>query len=181
MRVWTCFISRGFFYLVIFVSALNLRCSGNDASDVIIPEWNLTLNVDGGEVRVPLEVFNVYLVEDETFPEVFELLGAGVALVGVFPSDIHVGYGDDWEALFNKSISIKPYGGYYLEPKNSVITLPGKPVMKVLGGFLIAEKVTGKHADLDMTLWGRVNLLVQTPGGERNFEGTFAVYCVTWG
>jgi hypothetical protein len=174
-------ISRGFFYFLIFVSALSLGCTGNDASDVTIPEWNLALNIDGGEVRLPLEVFNVYLVDDETYPEDFELLGEGVALVGEFPLDIHVGYGDDWEVLFGKNISIKPYGGFYLEPKNSVITLPGKPVMKVLGGSLIPEKVTGKYADLDMTLWGRINLLVQTPDGEKNFEGTFAVYCVTWG
>jgi hypothetical protein len=142
--------------------------------------WALALRVDGAEVKAPLEILNVFLVEDEKrHPEVFEIVGPGVALVGEFPKDVHVGYEEGWKRLFGKAIPIAPRGGDPREPKESRVTLPDGRVLKISGGSFIAEKLTGKWAGSkgDRTLHGRVTLRVDG----KTIEGTLAVLAVTWG
>lgn len=146
-------------------------------------EWALTLKVDGADVRVPLEVMNVLLIKRGDDPEIFEILGPGVALVGEFPAGVKVDYEEKWSNLFGKTVELKTTGGDPREPKNAVLTLPGKPELKVLGGSFVAEKFTGKWdgSEGDKTLRGRIRIRVQIDGGEKTLEGTFAVNAVTWG
>jgi hypothetical protein len=157
---------------------------GEGPSESAKASWALTLKMDGADVRLPLERFYVYLVEDEkTYPEIFEFEGPGVALAGEFPKEIHVGYGEDWSKLFGKTVTLLPRGGDPRDPKECHITVPNSPAMKVLGGSFVAEKLTGKAAGLkgDRTLHGRITLRLSTPLGEKTVEGTFAVQAVTLG
>ncbi len=142
--------------------------------------WVLSLKVDGADVKLPLEGLEVYLVEDEKRPEIFQLRGPSVTLVGELPAGLHVGYEGKWERLFGKTVTILPRGGNPREPQNSQITLPGKPSFRVSGGSFVAEKTTGKAAD-KITIWGRVTLQVQGETGPLTLEGTFAAHAVTWG
>jgi hypothetical protein len=169
-------------------AALLAGCSEGSPEGGPSPEvkasWALTLKVDGNPVKVPLEILHVYLVEDEKqYPEIFEIQGPGVALVGEFPMDVHVDYGEEWKRLFGKTVAIAPRGGDPRDPKESHLTLPGGEPLKVLGGSFTAEKLTGKWAGSkgDRTLHGRITLRVAAPGGEKTLEGTFAVLAVTWG
>ena len=145
--------------------------------------WALVLKIDGADVRLPLEHLFVFLVEDETDSEIFEILGPGVALVGEFPADVHVGYGEDWPKIFGKTFGILEQGGDPREPKESHVVLPDGTRARVLDGTFTAERLTGKWAGLkgDRTLHGRVRLRLETPGGEKAVEGAFAAQAVTLG
>jgi hypothetical protein len=54
---------------------------------------------------------------------------------------------------------------------------------RVAGGTVVFDKLSGKTSgrDGDMTLSGRVLLIVESGGGVQNLMGTIAVHCVTWG
>ena len=59
-----------------------------------------------------------------------------------------------------------------------MITLPDRGAVPILSGDLVAERLSGKYADVDLTLSGRITLT--TRDGDV-LRGTFAVHCVTWG
>jgi hypothetical protein len=126
---------------------------------------------------------NVFLVENESYPESFEVLGNGLALVGDFPTDVHAGYGEKLQLLLGKTVYFSEKGGDPQEPEESTLTLPGKPAMKVLGGWFVAENFSGKQAGStgDMALSGRITIRVQTDAGEKTIDETFAAHCVSWG
>lgn len=147
------------------------------------PSWELKLDMDGKQVTMPLEIMNVYLVEDHQYPEIFEIEGDGVVLVGQFPLDIHVDYEENWKLLIGKEIKISASGGDPRNERNSSIKPPEQKAMKVLGGTFVCEKFSGQYAgrDGDMTLSGKITLRVSTPSGEKTYSGTFAVHCVSWG
>ncbi len=70
-------------------------CSEGDPeegpSEAARASWALTVKVDGADVKLPLEGMDVFLVEDEKkYPEIFEITGPSVALVGEFPLAAHV-------------------------------------------------------------------------------------------
>ena len=72
-----------------------VACSsgGGSGGAVDKSEWKLVFTWDGAEVEIPVEHMLVYLVEEEDeYPEVFEIEGDGVTLVGTFPMDSHGGY-----------------------------------------------------------------------------------------
>lgn len=143
--------------------------------------WALVLKVDGAEVRLPLQIMNIMLNKrDETAPESFEIVGPGVTLLGEIPNGSQVGYGEKWEKIFGKTIAIKPSGEFDREPKESAITFPGKPEVKVLSGSIVPQSMTGKWSgqDGDKTLKGTIKLLL---ADGRSVEGTFAVLAITWG
>jgi hypothetical protein len=155
--------------------------SDEGPSEATRASWVMTLKVDGAEVKLPLESLDVFLVEDNQYPEIYELLGPSVALVGEFPTSIHVGYSNKWEQLFGKAIPIKPQGGDPRDEKDSHVTIPGKGMCKVIEGTFTAKKTTGKTVD-SLTLWGTVKLLVKPETGDGfSIEGTFAVNAKTWG
>lgn len=169
-----------------FVAGLALVCGGcpgggggGGASEAEIAAYQqrLELAVDGAEARVPLERLNVFLVEDEdAWPEIFELEGAGCMLVGEFPRAIHVGYSDRWEQLVGQRIPIAAEGGDPREPKTSAITLDGKEI-KVRGGwFQVAHWRTG--FDAKTPLEGELELELEDG---RTLRGKMFVLGTTWG
>lgn len=158
--------------------------SGGGPSAETKASWALVLKIDGAELRLPLERMLVFLVEDEDEdPELYEIVGPGVALVGEFPRDVHIGYDEDWSRVFGKTVSVQTRGGDPREPKDAHVVLPDGTRAAVLGGALTPERLTGKWAGLegDRTLHGRVSLRLETPGGEKTAEGVFAVHAVSLG
>jgi hypothetical protein len=169
---------------------LTASCGGsseeNMAKEVAASKatWLLTVNVDGAEVKLPLGVMNVLLFKNEEdakqIPSTFEIVGGGVHLLGEIPAESDVGYGEKWENLVGKTLTVKPSGEFHREPVESTLTLPGKAAMKVLSGSLAPGSVKGKWSGSngDKTISGRITLLLQDG---RTVEGTFAVHGVTWG
>ncbi len=165
---------RGGFVVVLLIAG----CSKEEPAKASRPEWELVLKIDNTEVKVPLEALHVYLTENERYPEIFEMRGAAVTLVGEFPPDVHVGYGDKWERLFGKRVELKPEGGDPRSPKKSALTLPGRTPMSVTGGSFVVETFTGREFAEDWTLQGKITIVVD---GNRTFHGRFSVNAKTWG
>ena len=168
------------------LGALTLvACSpgGESSRPIDKSEWKLVFTWDGTDVELPLEHMHVYLVEEEDeYPEVFEIAGDGVTLVGTFPMDSHVGYEENWPVIFGKSIEVEPNGGAR-DDLMSFIQLPDGTKALVSGGKLVPEKLEGKIDGLegDKTLHGTFTLRVRTGMGEEEISGRFAVHCVTLG
>lgn len=146
--------------------------------------WALVLKVDGADVKLPLKVMNVLLFKDEEYarqnPSVFQIEGSGVQLIGEIAAADNVDYGEHWERLVNKMLTIKASGEFHRDALESKIALPGAPEIAVTGGTMFVEKFTGKWAGSDgnKTLTGKIT--IQLADG-RTLEGTFAVHAVTWG
>jgi hypothetical protein len=162
-----------------------IACSSEGGSGRTIEkdEWKLAFAWDGADVELPLEHMHVYLVEEEDqYPEVFEIAGDGVALVGTFPMESHVGYEENWPVIFGKSIDVAPSGGAR-DDKLSFIQLPDGTKAFVTGGTLWPEKLEGSVDGLegDKTLYGTFTLRVRTGAGEEEITGRFAVHCLTLG
>ena len=146
--------------------------------------WALVLKVDGADVSIPLKVMNVLLFKDEEYakqhPSVFQIEGSGVQLIGEIDAADNVDYGEHWERLVNKTLTIKASGEFRRDAVDSKIALPGTPEIAVTGGTMFVEKYSGKWAGSDgnKTLLGKIS--IQLSDG-RTLEGTFAVHAVTWG
>ena len=146
--------------------------------------WALVLKVDGADVRIPLEAMNVLLFKDEAYakqnPSVFAIEGSGVHLIGEIAAADNVDYGEHWERLINKMLTIKASGQFHRDPVDSKIALPGTPEIAVTGGTMFVEKYSGTWAGSDgnKTLLGKIT--IQLSNG-RTLKGTFAVHAVTWG
>jgi hypothetical protein len=73
--------------------------------------WALILRVDGADVKIPLKAMNVLLFKDEEHarqnPSVFQIEGSGVQLIGEIAAADNVDYGEHWERLINKTLTIK--------------------------------------------------------------------------
>lgn len=155
------------------------RLRGDEADDKF--EQQLVLSVEGKDVRLPLEKLDVYLVEDEKeHPEIFEMIGPDVTLVGAFPMNIHVDYDENWERMLNRPIKIAPKGGDPREEKESTLALPGQERAAVIDGTFTVTKI-GEGADAKTPLSGTIKLKVKFPGGMKTLEGRFAVLGTTWG
>ena len=67
-----------------------------------IEAWKLVLE-DGGSIHeIPIERMDIYLTEDESSPEIYEIHGDGVTLVGEFPAGVHVDYQEAFENLIDR-------------------------------------------------------------------------------
>jgi hypothetical protein len=92
--------------------------------------WAMVLKVDGADVRIPLQVMNVLLFKDEEYakenPSVFEIAGSGVHLIGEIAAADNVDYGEHWERLLNKTLTIKASGQFHRDAVESKIALPGQ-------------------------------------------------------
>jgi hypothetical protein len=141
--------------------------------------WKLEIQ---GTDPLALERMDIYLVEDESEPEIFKLYGDEVTLVGEFPEDLHVGYGEALDRLIGRRIELSAEGGDPREPSDAYVTIDGRQ-LPVKGGTLEVNRVTGSWngADGDKTLWGTVELSVEDGGVPRTIRGTFAVHAVSWG
>lgn len=141
--------------------------------------WKLSL--DGAE-PLALERMDIYVVEDDSDPEIFKLYGDEVTLVGEFPLSLHVGYEEDFERLLGTTITLDAEGGDPADPESAFVTVDGTR-LSVVGGSLKFEKLTGKWdgSEGDKTLWGTVELQVGGDDGQRTLRGSVAVHVVTWG
>lgn len=148
------------------------------------PAWEVTLDVDGKETKLPIKLINVYLYDDDS-PETYQFEGEGTLLLGTFPQGVSVGYGEEWNVLVGKEISISTTGGDPHAPgATSSLTLPGVGLLTVTGGSWKVEKYTGEFAgtDGDRTLHGTITIIAKTAGGEtKTYTGTFMVQCISWG
>jgi hypothetical protein len=144
-------------------------------------DWKLVLDDDGMRHEMPMERMDIFLTEDESYCEIFEIRGAGVTLVGEFPADIHVDYEAAYERLIGREIIILRRGGDPREPKMSKVTLDGV-VTPVTSGTFTVERLSGKWEDVDgdRTLHGTIELRVPGSDGERTLRGRFATHAVTW-
>jgi hypothetical protein len=166
-----------------FQSDATLTASAAAARAKAQPNWKLKLETENGAANATLERFDIFLTEDEDHEsEIFEIHGPDAVLVGVFPSDLHVGYEAAYERAVGRTLDIQPSGGDPGEPKSSWVRINGFPV-PVAGGHITIDKVTGKWegSEGDRTYWGTAELRIATSSGERTVRGRFAVNCVTWG
>lgn len=142
-------------------------------------EGKLALIMEGKEVTCPLEVMDVFLVEDEgAYPETFYLKGTGVELAGSFPKDCHVGYGEEWSRILNKTITVEKKANPGGEGEiKSHITVSGS-VLEIEDGSLTVEKIAGRAPNgAGTVLEGKITLSVKG----KTIEGTFRVLAKTWG
>ena len=146
--------------------------------------WALVLKVDGADVRIPLTAMNVLLFKDEEYakqnPSVFQIEGSGVQLLGEIAAADNVDYGEHWERLINKTLTITASGEFHRDSVDSKIALPGRPEVAVTAGTMFVEKYTGKWSGSEgnKTLSGKITLRLSDG---RTLDGKFAVHAVTWG
>ena len=171
--------------------ALSAGCAGSGtvesqaaaAQAAARPSWKLQLDWAGSTVEAAIDRMDVYLVDDEKeYPEIFEIAGEDVVLVGEFPMSAHVGYGQDWGNIFGVAIPIRPSGGDPSEPKTSWVRLHGTQV-PVSGGTITFQKITGTWdgSEGNKTLWGTIELRIPGADGDRTVTGRTATHAVTWG
>ena len=166
-------------------------CVGKDeagrSGDAATPTSELRLTVGQEEVSLPLEMMDIFLVEDLAYAETFAMRGPGVLLVGEFPLDIHVDYEANLEALAGREIMLQSSGGkrgsQYGQPQASTLTLPGRAPLAVVGGSFVVDETTGPREGVkgDGTLSGRIAIQVQDASGVTTLQGHFSVPVTTWG
>lgn len=140
------------------------------------------LKLEGFPSALALSRMDVFLTEDETAPEVFDIRGPGVRLVGMIPAEMQVGYGEAFDRLVGRSLAIDANGGDPSEPGVSSVTVDGV-TYPVAGGTFTIEKLSGKGdgSEGDRTLHGTVELRLLGAEGDRTVRGTMSVHVVTWG
>jgi hypothetical protein len=162
-------------------------CAGKDGADQTDHSGKVTselrLIVAREEVAIPLEMMDIFLVEDDAYPETFEMRGRGVLLVGEFPLDVHVGYEANLAALRGRDIALQPSGGGRGDPQASVLTLPGGRQLAVLGGWFVVDESSGPREGVkgDGVISGRISIQVQDEAGATTLEGSFCTQATTWG
>jgi len=166
-------------------------CAGRDEAPQAGEAGKLTselrLIVGQEEVSLPLEMMDIFLVEDEAYPESFEMRGPGVLLVGEFPRDVHVDYEANLAALHGREVAVQPSGGGrgsgYGQPQASTLTLPGRAPLAVSGGSFVVDETTGPREGVkgDGTVSGRIAIQVQDASGVTMLQGYFSVPATTWG
>jgi len=172
----------------VLMAIVSFACSSGDDDDIEAARkeveaaaQKLVLTVDGSPLELPLIGMDVYLTEDDNYPESFHIKGDGLSLGGQFPKGVRVDYGEDWKNLIGKQIPISATGGDPREPGPSTVTLPGQGSVPVAGGTIVFEKF-GKSYDAKTPLRGTIQLQLQPAGGAaRTLEGTIEVKGTTWG
>lgn len=153
------------------------------APEPVSRDWAVTLQRDGTGYKLPVKLMNVFLVEDESYPEKFRIEGEGLQLVGEIPVEVHIGYGVNWSVLIDRPVEIRGSYNFWGAEEPSYIQLPDLPRYEVIGGTLNVEKTSGTSAgvDGDLAIHGTITLKVKTALGEETLQGTFFIHGVTWG
>jgi hypothetical protein len=171
----------GFVAVMITRAALDQDSGVEDTAAPLPPTGEVVLRADGDEsttVEFAIERLNVYLVEDESYPESFEFAGESITLVGKFPLSLHVGYDENWGVLVGKPI---PFArSHDLDDASSQIHFAGETPCPVTSGAFTIHEV-GANEDAKTPLRGELWLRCTTPEGERVLRGTFNVKGTTWG
>jgi len=140
----------------------------------------VVLQGEDGDIPFTVQRLNVYLVDNENYPESFEFEGDGLTLTGSIPVQRRVGYGENWRALVGTTI---PFAcGFDGNSGQAVATvqMPGGPAMRVVSGAFTVQEV-GETYDARTPLAGQLWLRCRTAAGEQEFHGTFRVQGTTWG
>jgi hypothetical protein len=145
----------------------------------IATEGRIALAAEGKEIVLPVEAMDIFLTEDDRYPETFHLHGPQVDLVGQFPPDLRVGYGEEMEKMVGREVKIamraNPGGEGELE---SHLTLAGSDA-KVSSGTFQVDKVLGQNPQgAGKIVQGRISLLLRSG---TSYSGTFLVLAKTWG
>jgi hypothetical protein len=154
-----------------------------EARAAALPSWKIEFEWAGATVQGSLERMDIFVVENENlYPEVFQIVGDDAVLVGEFPMNVHVGYGEDWKQLFGVPIAISASGGDPREPKTSWVRMNGMQI-PISGGTITFDKITGKWdgSEGDKTLWGTIELRIPGADSDRTVTGRIATHAVTWG
>jgi hypothetical protein len=125
------------------------------------------LVVEGND-PVPIEGLDVFLNDDENVAETFHMHGAGFSLAGTLPSDLHVGYGSNWEVLKGQSANIEPS----VEDHQSELG-----ISRVTSGTISFEQVS-RGEDGRSFVSGQVTLHLSDG---RVVHGRFVARAKTWG
>lgn len=167
--------------VVVARGAVRSRQGGEDAAPPV-PELAQQIVLQGEEGQVPFTVerLNVYLTEDEKYPEAFEFEGEDISLVGLLPTGLRVGYDDNWKALTGHTIPFSRSLDDATADSGSHLRIPGESLLPVTGGEFTIQEV-GEGADAKTPLAGEIRVRCLTPAGEREYRGTFRVRGTTWG
>lgn len=167
--------------LVLGRSAVRNRSHTEDTAPPV-PETvqEIVLQHEQGSVPFTVDRLNVYLTEDEKYPESFEFEGDDISLVGTIPITLHVGYGGNWRTLVGQTISLSRSIDDSSVDSGSYIRIPGESLVPVIGGEFTVREV-GEGEDAKTPLAGDIRLRCMTPAGEREYRGTFQVKGTTWG
>jgi len=169
---------RPVFFLIAFLSALLLLGGCADETPDV-----LALEIDGKTIELKLDKMDIFLVDPDHEAETaesFEMLGPEVVICGQFPLKTHVGYGEKYDVIKGKAVSITKGNTDVREPKRSSVILPESGQMLVEGGSLIVEKISPGE-DARTPLRGTIQMRLKTVAGERTVKGTFKVKATTWG
>ena len=140
----------------------------------------LILTIDESSTELALDRLDIFLTDDDKFPETFQLRGPNVIVVGKFPIEIRIGDAENWEALVKQEIPISATGGDPGNETESTVILPGLGKVPVTeGSFTIESYDPGFDAKTPLT--GRIQLKIWGPRGEKTIEGTISVLGTTWG
>jgi hypothetical protein len=171
-------------YLVLLLSfVLALGCHRGPDLKEISREGKITLQYQGKSLPLKVEVMDVYLIDPESqdkYPEKFDLHGADLQLVGSFPMEIHVGYGEKFESMVGHSVFISSsenpsgHGDAY-----SNVTLRDGSKINVTGGTIRVLKVHGENpAGSGKIISGNLRLDLENGSSA---EGDFVFVAKTWG
>jgi hypothetical protein len=181
MRAWQALLCVSAFALVSCGASGDPEQAARDRESSRVA-WKLVLEDGVTTHEIPVERMDIYLTEDESYSEIFEIHGEGVMLVGELPRGVRVDYEEAFEKLIGRAIQIQPQGGDPRDPKTSKITLDGI-VAPVSSGSFTVEKLSGKWdgSEGDRTLHGTIELRIPDYTGHRTLRGRFGTHAVTWG
>ena len=167
------------FSIIIALLLTSLTCRNSDVpvEQVAAGEGYLLLDSDGQKLRIPVKEMEIYLVDpgyQDKYPEKFEISSTDLHLVGTFPMTLHVGYGEHFEKMVDRTVEIAASGNPSRRAEiDSHITIPGRTRTYVEGGtFQVTEVIKGK------ILRGNISLTLE---GGKNLIGTFVFKATTWG
>jgi len=143
-------------------------------------EQELVLEINGADLKVPLEAMDVWLNEDPDRPESFAIHGDDVSIVGRLPAELRIGYDENWQTLVGRAVPLSSEGGDPRFAVPAVLTVPGVGQYRLLGGSITVEQV-GPAWNGQTPLRGRIELRIRAAVGEASLRGTFAVKAMTWG
>lgn len=164
--------------VIIFVLLLVTAACGDriDVKKVAAGEGYLLLDPDGRKLKVSVKEMEIYLIDpdyQDKYPEMFKITGPDLELVGSFPMNVKVGYGEHFDNMVDQTVDIAASGNPRSRKNiDSHITIPGETRVYVEGGTLRVKEVDGKILQGDITL--------DLEGG-KTFSGTFAFKGTTWG